>query len=136
MYMYKFSVSKVLVLKAYSLIDQAHDLINLSFSVNIPYLSFFITSYQKILCIWLRSSDFLKVCSEETMTEILARYLRYNAHAASYTWKYDGRNLDMDKTLEDNGIPDEDEEFYKLSMNDDTFLQAIHLYFNDDLTEA
>lgn len=89
-----------------------------------------------LLCIWLRSSDFLKVCSEETMTEILARYLRYNAHAASYTWKYDGRNLDMDKTLEDNGIPDEDEEFYKLSMNDDTFLQAIHLYFNDDLTEA
>ena len=42
----------------------------------------------------------------------------------------------MDKTLEENGIPDEDEEFYKLSMNDDTFLQAIHLYFNDDLTEA
>lgn len=70
------------------------------------------------------------------MTEILARYLRYNAHAASYTWKYDSRNLDMDKTLEENGIPDEDEEFYKLSMNDDTFLQAIHLYFNDDLTEA
>jgi hypothetical protein len=78
----------------------------------------------------------LKVCSEEIMTEILARYLRYNAHAASYTWKYDGRNLDMDKTLEENGIPDEDEEFYKLSMNDDTFLQAMHLYFNDDLTEA
>ena len=77
-----------------------------------------------------------QVCSEETMTEILARYLRYNAHAASYTWKYDSRNLDMDKTLEENGIPDEDEEFYKLSMNDDTFLQAIHLYFNDDLTEA
>ena len=42
----------------------------------------------------------------------------------------------MDKTLEENGIPDEDEEFYKLSMNDDNFLQAIHLYFNDDLTEA
>ena len=35
-----------------------------------------------------------------------------------------------------NGIADEDEEFYILSMNDDTYLQAIHLYFNDDLTES
>jgi hypothetical protein len=70
------------------------------------------------------------------MTEILERYLKYNSHAASYTWKYDSRNLVMNSTLEDNGITDEDEEFYKLSMNDDTFLQSIHLYFNDDLTEA
>ncbi|ELT94345.1 hypothetical protein CAPTEDRAFT_221281 [Capitella teleta] len=78
----------------------------------------------------------LEVCSEETMSEILQRYLAYNAHAASYTWKYDGVNLDMDKTLEENSIPDEDEKFYELSMNDDSFLQAVHLYFNDDLTEA
>lgn len=78
----------------------------------------------------------IEVCSEEVMTEILERYLKYNSHAASYTWKYDSRNLVMNSTLEDNGITDEDEEFYKLSMNDDTFLQSIHLYFNDDLTEA
>ena len=70
------------------------------------------------------------------MTEILQRYLKYNAHAASYTWKYDGRNLDMAKNLAENSIQDDDEDFYQLSMNDDTFLQAVHLYFNDDLTEA
>ncbi len=70
------------------------------------------------------------------MNEILQRYLTYNAHAASYTWKYNGVNLDMDKALEENGIQDEDEEFYQLSMNDDTYLPAIHLYFNDDLTES
>ena len=70
------------------------------------------------------------------MNEILARYVTYNAHAASYTWKYDGRNLDMEKTLEENEIVDEDEEFYKLGMNDDSFLQSIHLFFNDDLTNA
>ena len=70
------------------------------------------------------------------MTEVLHRYLLYNQHAASYTWKYDGRNLDMDKTLDDNGIKDEDEEFYELGMNADQHLQSIHLYFNDDLTEA
>ena len=62
--------------------------------------------------------------------------MTYNEHAASYTWKFNGKNLDMDKTLEENGIDDEDEVFYQLSMNDDTFLNAIHLYFNDDLTEA
>ena len=77
-----------------------------------------------------------QVCSEEIMTEILTRYLVYNAHAASYTWKYNGTNLDMAKTLEDNGVKDEDEEFYELSIRDDQFLPAIHLYFNDDLTEA
>jgi len=70
------------------------------------------------------------------MTEILNRYLKFNAHAGSYTWKYDSRNLDMDKTLEQNSIQDDDEDFYKLSMNDDTFLQSVQLYFNDDLTEA
>lgn len=73
------------------------------------------------LCIWLRSFDFLKVCLEEIMIEILVRYFRYNVYVVSYIWKYDGRNLDMDKMLEDNGILDEDEEFYKFSMNDDIF---------------
>lgn len=42
----------------------------------------------------------------------------------------------MSKTLEENGVPDESEEFYKLSMNDELSLPALHLYFNDDLTEA
>ena len=70
------------------------------------------------------------------MAEILERYILYNAHAASYTWKYNGKNLKMDATLAENGIVDEDEQFYELGMNDDQYLQAIHLYFNDDLTEA
>ncbi|XP_068699599.1 cytochrome b5 domain-containing protein 1-like [Montipora capricornis] len=78
----------------------------------------------------------IEVCSEEILSEIQDRYLKYNAHAASYTWKYNGQNLDMDKTLEENGVSDESEEFYKLGMNDEHFLPAIHLYFNDDLTEA
>ncbi|XP_026578287.1 cytochrome b5 domain-containing protein 1 [Pseudonaja textilis] len=77
----------------------------------------------------------LEVCSEETMWEILRRYLPYNAHAASYTWKYHGACLDMDKNLQDNNIPDEDEEFYQLNMDADAFTTAILLYFNDDLTE-
>ncbi|CAH1774515.1 unnamed protein product [Owenia fusiformis] len=94
------------------------------------------TRFIKIINTLTSQDQVIEVCSEENMHEILTRYLTYNAHAASYTWKYDGRNLDMDKTLEENEIPDEDEDFYQLSMNDDTYLQAIHLYFNDDLTEA
>ena len=41
----------------------------------------------------------LEVASEETLNEILDRYLNYNIHAASYTWKRLGKVLDMDKTL-------------------------------------
>lgn len=59
----------------------------------------------------------------------------YNAHAASYTWKYNGENLNMFKTLEANEVADESEEFYTLGMDEDLFLPALHLYFNDDLTD-
>ncbi|XP_078284278.1 cytochrome b5 domain-containing protein 1 isoform X2 [Rhinoraja longicauda] len=75
------------------------------------------------------------VCSEETLNEILERYITYNAHAASYTWKYDGVNLDMENTLEENGIEDEDETMDQLRMEPDYYRQSILLYFNDDLTE-
>lgn len=77
----------------------------------------------------------VEVCTEETMKEIMRRYIPYNAHANSYTWKYFGHNLDMDKTLEENGILDEDEEFYELGMDEEEFLPPITLHFNDDLTE-
>ena len=46
-----------------------------------------------------------------------------------------GKNLDMTKTLKQNGIQDESEAFYELNIDEDDFLPAIHLYFNDDLTE-
>jgi len=78
----------------------------------------------------------VKVCCEETIGEILQRYLPYNAHAASYTWKYDGHDLEMDKTLADNGITDDDQRFYDLRIDEREFLCALHVYFNDDLTEA
>lgn len=78
----------------------------------------------------------VKVCSEETISDILQRYLPYNAHAGSYTWKYDGENLDMDKTLVENDIRDDDEQFYNLRIDDREFLCALHVYFNDDLTDA
>lgn len=70
------------------------------------------------------------------MTEILKRYLPYNSHATSYTWKYFGKNLEMGKTLEQNGIAEESEDFFELRMDEEEFLPPVTLYFNDDLTEA
>ena len=83
-----------------------------------------------------KDDDILEVCSEETMNEILDRYLELNKHAASYTWKRLGRPLDMDKTLEQNDIPDETREFLELNIDEDEYIPALHLYYNDDLTVA
>ncbi|BHF59052.1 Cytochrome b5 domain-containing protein 1 [Sparganum proliferum] len=78
----------------------------------------------------------IEVCYEETVLEIMSRYLKCNRHAASYTWKFKGQVLDMEKTLAENGIPDEDAELEELLLNTDDFIPEIFLYYNDDLTEA
>lgn len=84
----------------------------------------------------------LVVCSEETIDEIQKRYISFNGHAASYTWKRvddAGENfvvMDMSKTLEENGCLDENDEFEKLQIPDDFYIPVIHVYFNDDLTVA
>ncbi len=80
--------------------------------------------------------------------------MRYNRHAASYIWKRLGKTLDMDRTLTENGIEDDEHEVFRLlqlpsvtqtecgldvnvSCGDGTsFVPSLHLYFNDDLTIA
>eukprot|EP00933_Yihiella_yeosuensis_P006157 TRINITY_DN110826_c0_g1_i1.p1 TRINITY_DN110826_c0_g1~~TRINITY_DN110826_c0_g1_i1.p1 ORF type:complete len:239 (+),score=55.78 TRINITY_DN110826_c0_g1_i1:186-902(+) len=83
-----------------------------------------------------KQKNTLEVPVEETVDEIKERYLVANAHAGSYTWKRLGKPLNMDKTLEENGMKDETEEFMRLSIDPDDHIPVIHLYFNDDLTEA
>lgn len=83
----------------------------------------------------------LEVCTEETLLEIQNRYLGHNAHSSSYTWKRTdstqvARLLDMDKTLDENGIPDEQPEFDTLDIDPDFYIPTVHLYFADDLTVA
>ncbi|XP_028254804.1 cytochrome b5 domain-containing protein 1 isoform X2 [Parambassis ranga] len=77
----------------------------------------------------------LQVCSEETLEEILQRYLRYNGHAHSYTWKFGGACLDMSRTLGENSVPDDDRQLEQLRLDQDLYTPAILLHFNDDLTE-
>ncbi|KAM4611689.1 cytochrome b5 domain-containing protein 1 [Polymixia lowei] len=93
------------------------------------------TRWIRIINTLTSQEQLLEVCSEETLDEVLQRYLRYNSHASSYTWKNNGVCLDMSKTLSENGIPDEDEEFYRCRLDRDLFTQSIFLYFNNDLTE-
>ena len=80
----------------------------------------------------------LEVCAEETLDEIQQRYLDHNAHSGSYAWKRTdargSRFLDMRRTLEANGVPDEDRTFDSLSIPDDFYVPTLHLYFADDLT--
>ena len=42
----------------------------------------------------------------------------------------------MEKTLQDNAIPDESDEFERLGLDEDKYLPSIQLYYNDDLTIA
>lgn len=94
----------------------------------------------KIVNLLTQQQHVLKVCAEETCEEIMTRYLGYNAHAASYTWKaLKGDKfvvLDMKRNLEENGIVDEAEMMERLSMDPDDFIPIVHLCFNDDLTVA
>ncbi|XP_074479835.1 cytochrome b5 domain-containing protein 1 isoform X1 [Sebastes fasciatus] len=78
----------------------------------------------------------LQVCSEETLADILQRYLNYNAHANSYTWKHGGVKLDMSWTLGENNVLDDDRQLQQLRLDRDLFTPAILLHFNDDLTEG
>ena len=65
----------------------------------------------KIMNMLSRTNDILEVASEETLYEIQDRYRIYNFHTESYTWKRFEVPLDMDKTLEENGVVDEGLEF-------------------------
>lgn len=86
------------------------------------------------------TQDVIKTCTEETIDDIAERYLEYNKHAKSYTWKHligeQFAPIRMDWTLTMNGIMDESDTFLQLGLDDDFDIPTIHLYFNDDLTYA
>jgi hypothetical protein len=87
-----------------------------------------------------KSEDVIYTCQEETIAEIRDRYMEYNLHAQSYTWKalFDGvfKVLKMNETLSQNGVEDETDKFINLGMDEDFYIPTLHIYFNDDLTYA
>jgi len=94
----------------------------------------------QIVNVLTKQTDLLTVCSEETINEIRDRYIDYNKHARSYTWKKLNQGkftrLDMEKNLTENGVVDEADDFEELEIDDDYYYPILHVYFNDDLTTA
>ena len=76
-----------------------------------------------------KEEHILEVCAEDTLSAIQDRYTALNAHAKGYMWKRLSTLLDMNLTLEENGIRDEDAMFDELGMNNEQWLPVIHLYF-------
>ena len=104
-----------------------------------------------------RQEHLLEVPGEETLEQIRLRYAEYNWHAESYAWKVlrrvdacDANDLgkntksselkfvevDLSKTLEENGVVDDTKTLEELSIPSDAAIPVIHLYFKDDLTVA
>ena len=94
-----------------------------------------------------RQEHLSEVPGEEKLGEIRARYAEYNCHAESYAWRVLRRdpeaggelkfvNVDLDKTLEENGVVDDAKTFEELSIPSDAAIPVIHLYFKDVLTSA
>lgn len=81
--------------------------------------------------------NLLVVPAEETLNEICERYLKFNYHARSYTWKdIEHRKLDMEKTLEGNGIQEDIQLMNYLNIPEaQRPVSTIFLHFNDDLTD-
>ena len=67
------------------------------------YIVGFLTTNVRVIRIintLTRHDSRIECAAEETMNEILDRYLSINSHAASYKWKRLGKVLDMDKNLD------------------------------------
>mmetsp|Transcript_38151 Transcript_38151/g.90139 ORF Transcript_38151/g.90139 Transcript_38151/m.90139 type:complete len:236 (-) Transcript_38151:101-808(-) len=101
------------------------------------------TRQVRIVNMLTKDEHTLEVCAEDTLEQIQGKYLLYNKHAASYAWKRLPDDLDkemvvldMQKTLEENGVKDESEEYEELGMDDDYYIPSLHLYFKDDLSVA
>jgi hypothetical protein len=79
---------------------------------------------------------------EVTVAEMQRKFLHYNAHGGSYTWKAlvrgEFRPLDLTLTLQQNGVVDDAGELDAMGLDADADanLPTLLLVFNDDLTEA
>jgi hypothetical protein len=94
----------------------------------------------RIVNMLTKQEDVINTCKEETITDIRERYIQFNSHAESYTWKVliddEFVTLDMRGTLEQNRIPDESDKFESLGMDEDAYIPTLHIYYNDDLSYA
>ncbi|KAF7994574.1 hypothetical protein HCN44_004046 [Aphidius gifuensis] len=76
------------------------------------------------------------VCEEDKISKIQERYLAFNCHASNYIWKFNGKKLDMNKTMTENGMIDERERYTNCGLPENIYVPCIMCYFKDDLTVA
>lgn len=56
--------------------------------------------------------------------------------ASSSSCQFEFRELNMNKTLQENGVADETSTFETLGLPSDFHIPVLHVYWNDDLTVA
>ena len=79
--------------------------------------------------------DCMEVAGEETVADIKRRWQSEYGGGGGYVLKVGGRVLELDKTLEQNGLADERADMEELGMNCRDFIPVIHLYFDDQIGE-
>ncbi|XP_011300510.1 cytochrome b5 domain-containing protein 1 isoform X1 [Fopius arisanus] len=79
-------------------------------------------------------SAIISVCEEDTIRRIQERFLIFNANGRHYDWKFEGKDLDMSKTLTENGIPDERERYTNCGLPSTIYIPSLLCYYRDDPT--
>jgi hypothetical protein len=69
------------------------------------------------------------------MGEIRERYRPSNSDINLYIWKRLGENVDMGKTLEENGIKYDDDVLTQHELEERLHFPAIHLHFQEELAK-
>ncbi|KAI5730753.1 cytochrome b5 domain-containing protein 1 [Diaphorina citri] len=87
----------------------------------------------RILNVLTNQYTYLNVCCEDTLKRIEERYSKFNSNTEQYVWKYSGAVLDMDKTLEENGISDHLDIFDACFIPQDYYVPCIYVYFKDEI---
>lgn len=87
----------------------------------------------RIINTLIRKEVSMNVCCEDTIRRIMERYSIFCSNPSSYTWRYADKNLEVDKTMEQNGIPDERDKFTDLGLPQNLYVPGVLLYYNDDL---
>ncbi|XP_015521147.1 cytochrome b5 domain-containing protein 1 [Neodiprion pinetum] len=90
----------------------------------------------KVLNVLVGTQAVISVCEEDNIERIQERFLGFNNHGVSYTWKFEGKDIDSRCTLTENGILDERDRFIAAGLPDDFYIPCLLCYYNDDLTEA
>ncbi|XP_045469055.1 cytochrome b5 domain-containing protein 1 [Harmonia axyridis] len=75
----------------------------------------------------------INVCCEDTFRRIQERYSIFNKDPDSYAWRYFDQEIDLDKTMDENGIVDDRDKFTEFGMPQNFYIPVVFLFYKDDL---